>query len=290
MVSAPRRAPRVLFALAVAALVASTPAGAQQRGVVPLLAAAPATGRAQFSFPARDGVCGDGRGYIGVGRTTIGGASDVTIRDGRWARGAEPPCVPGPVRVVLSLRDRRVERLETYVGDTAAAPAGEGVTELGAADPVDASRWLLDLAARADEGRVAERAILPAVLAARAEPWPALLAIARDSATRSRATRTTAGFWLSRFAAAARDGRPNSLVTAEDAEDAEGDDGGERDVKGQAVFALTQLPRREGIPALLGVARDNRDPRVRAKAMFWLGQSADPRAYAFFEEVLSAGR
>lgn len=286
MMSAPRRAPRAPLAIALAALVVSTPAGAQQRAVAALIAAAPATGRAHFSFPARDGVCGDGRGYVAVGRMTFGATSDVTIRDGRWARGAEPPCVPGPVRVVLSLRDRRVERLETYVGDTAAAPRGEGVTELGAVDPVDASRWLLDLAARADEGRVAERAILPAVLAARAEPWPALLAIARDSATRRRATRTTAGFWLSRFAAAARDGRRNSLVTAQDAE---GDDAGERDVKGQAVFALTQLPRHEGTPALLEVARDNRDPVVRAKAMFWLGQSGDPRAYALFEEVL-AGR
>jgi hypothetical protein len=275
---------RVPLALA---LLAAAPAAAQERSVASLLAAAPATGRAQFAFPSRAGVCGDGRGYMDVGGTSVGETYVALDRHGASGRVAERPCVPGPVRVVLTLRDRRVERLRAYVGDTTAAPGDSGAAELGAADPVDAARWLLDLAARGDDGRVAERALLPAVLAARAEPWPALLAIARDSTGRPRSVRTTAVFWLARFAAAARDGRRNSLVTAEDAD---GGDDGARDVKGRAVFALTQLPHREGIPALLEVARDNRDPGVRAKAMFWLGQSGDPRAYAYFEEVLSGRR
>ena len=30
-----------------------------------------------------------------------------------------------------------------------------------------------------------------------------------------------------------------------------------------------------------------RDPEVRRRAMFWLGQSGDPRALAFFEELLA---
>ena len=34
------------------------------------------------------------------------------------------------------------------------------------------------------------------------------------------------------------------------------------------------------------LARTHRDPEVRKQAMFWLGQSNDPRALAFFEEVL----
>jgi hypothetical protein len=35
------------------------------------------------------------------------------------------------------------------------------------------------------------------------------------------------------------------------------------------------------------VARKNRNKEVRKDAMFWLGQSGDPRALAFFEEVLT---
>jgi len=46
------------------------------------------------------------------------------------------------------------------------------------------------------------------------------------------------------------------------------------------------LPKDEGVPLLIGLARTNRNPQVRKQAMFWLGQSKDPRALAFFEEVL----
>jgi hypothetical protein len=40
------------------------------------------------------------------------------------------------------------------------------------------------------------------------------------------------------------------------------------------------------VPLLIDTARRNRNPVVRKQAMFWLGQSNDPRALSFFEEVL----
>jgi HEAT repeat protein len=58
------------------------------------------------------------------------------------------------------------------------------------------------------------------------------------------------------------------------------------DVKKKAVFALSQLPKDDGVPKLIDVARTNRNAEVRKQAMFWLGQSNDPRALKFFEEVL----
>jgi hypothetical protein len=58
------------------------------------------------------------------------------------------------------------------------------------------------------------------------------------------------------------------------------------DVKRKAVFALTQLPGDGGIPKLIQVARTNRNPEVREQAIFWLGQSKDPRALDFIEEIL----
>ncbi len=61
----------------------------------------------------------------------------------------------------------------------------------------------------------------------------------------------------------------------------------ETDVKRQAVFALSQMPAEEGVPRLIAVARTNRNREVRKQAVFWLGQSRDPRALQFFEEVLS---
>ncbi len=59
------------------------------------------------------------------------------------------------------------------------------------------------------------------------------------------------------------------------------------EVKKKAVFALSQLPRDEGVPKLIEVARDQKNPEVRKQAFFWLGQSHDPRALAFIQEVLT---
>lgn len=61
----------------------------------------------------------------------------------------------------------------------------------------------------------------------------------------------------------------------------------EVEVKKKAVFGLSQLPDQEGVPLLIQVARANRNPAVRKQALFWLGQSKDPRALTFFEEVLA---
>ena len=61
----------------------------------------------------------------------------------------------------------------------------------------------------------------------------------------------------------------------------------DRDVREQAVFALSQRPHDEGVPALIRIAREKADPELRKKAIFWLGQSDDPRALALFEELLT---
>ena len=58
------------------------------------------------------------------------------------------------------------------------------------------------------------------------------------------------------------------------------------EVKKKAVFALSQMPKEEAVPKLMEVARTNRNPEVRKQAMYWLGQSHDPRAVKFFEEIL----
>ena len=59
------------------------------------------------------------------------------------------------------------------------------------------------------------------------------------------------------------------------------------EIKKKAVFALSQIPNGDGVPDLIRVATENKSREVRKQAMFWLGQSKDPRAIAFFEKVLS---
>jgi len=123
--------------------------------------------------------------------------------------------------------------------------------------------------------KIRERAITS--LAQSKEPEalnPVLRAAHEDKSAR---VRGQALFWLAQKA-----GRK----TAESAiADAIANDP-ETEVKKKAVFALTQMPASEGVPLLIQVARSNRNPEVRKQAMFWLGQSKDPRALSFFEEVL----
>ena len=53
----------------------------------------------------------------------------------------------------------------------------------------------------------------------------------------------------------------------------------------QAVFALSQLDG--GVDWLVRLLREARDADVRRQALFWLGQSDDPRAFAEIERVLA---
>jgi HEAT repeat protein len=52
------------------------------------------------------------------------------------------------------------------------------------------------------------------------------------------------------------------------------------------VFGLSQLPADEGVPLLIKVAREHRNRELRRDAIFWLGQSRDPRAFDFIVEIL----
>ncbi len=57
-------------------------------------------------------------------------------------------------------------------------------------------------------------------------------------------------------------------------------------VKRRAVAALQELPGGKGVPVLIRIARTTRDSDIRRQAMSILGQTKDPQAIAFFEQVL----
>jgi hypothetical protein len=226
--------------------------------------AAAGEGPILFSFSSRPELCGDGEHFVRIGRSSYMGSG------GNWRR----ECEPGPVQVRVTMRGGRAERVESWVG----APRARDGRSLGQVPAVDAARYLVALAARGD-GSAAGKAIAPAVFADSAVVWPALVAIARDSTGGRSAARKEASFWLSRLAGAVIAGHRGSLVE-------ENDDDDRDDVKVHAVFVLSQLPNREGIGPLLDVARSNAHASVRRSALFWLGQSDDPRAVTLFESLL----
>jgi hypothetical protein len=58
------------------------------------------------------------------------------------------------------------------------------------------------------------------------------------------------------------------------------------DVREQGVFALSQLD--DGVTHLLRILRESDERELRRQALFWLGQSEDPRALAELERLLVA--
>ncbi|HZL29419.1 MAG TPA: HEAT repeat domain-containing protein [Acidobacteriaceae bacterium] len=53
-----------------------------------------------------------------------------------------------------------------------------------------------------------------------------------------------------------------------------------------AVFALSRLPAEQAVPELIQVASTSKDAATRREAIFWLGQSKDPKALEYLEKVV----
>ena len=58
------------------------------------------------------------------------------------------------------------------------------------------------------------------------------------------------------------------------------------DLLREGIHSHSEIRQGAVVEMLIQVARSNRNREVRKQAMFWLGQSNDPRALEFFEEVL----
>jgi HEAT repeat protein len=61
---------------------------------------------------------------------------------------------------------------------------------------------------------------------------------------------------------------------------------GERELKEQILFVLSQQDDPAAVDRLLAVARKDSDPELRKKALFWLGQSDDPRAARALQDII----
>ena len=245
----------------------ATPARAQ--GLATKIAGA-ANGDVRMSFAARPDVCGDGVNNIRFGKRhrIQTDDDDVVFDDGDCA------CREGPVRVMFRISDHRVIKVRTWVGGKWRADGS--AVDLGVVSTRDAVAALIAIASdRRHSG--GENAIFPSTLADSVSVWPQLLKLARnDDAPHD--SRKQAVFWISQAASDSATAGLSSLAESESEDD---------EIRKQAVFALSQRPRDEGVPALIKVARSSGSAEVRRSALFWLGQSEDPRALALFEEILT---
>ena len=226
-----------------------------------------ADGAVQVLFPASPNVCGDGESFIRTwhGRNATYNGS-VNTRDGWYNR----PCVTGQGRVLVNVINGDVTRLSVYVGPV---PSFASNTRTINAPAADASAWLIELANRA-ESRVASRAIQALSYVDAPTPWPAVLRIAR-STDRPQDVRRSAITSLS-F------GVTEKLGLSDVDEHASDDD----EMRTQAVFVLSQHRKSESVPELIDLVRNAKHPAARKAAIFWLGQSGDPRAVDVFADLL----
>ena len=219
-------------------------------------------GVVRFTFRARAGVCGDGRSVRFGDR-----------HNAYW----EPDCGHGPVHVVVTREAGRTVEIETFVGGR--WRSGVPAEDFGRIGAIEASRYLLSLVQHALPG-VSRAAIMPAQLADSVEHWPALLDVARNASLPDE-VREAALFWV---------GQAASDKAVEGLEAVAGDERESMDLRERAVFALSQQRAADAVPALIRLAREHDDPRIRRRALFWLGQQDDPRVIALFEEILEGGQ
>jgi len=227
-------------------------------------------GKVRLEFAAKPDLCGNGN-YVSRGN------HNRTSWDSDYSDDVEyaDECMHSPVRLVLYKSGGQVTKIRTYVGGRWRPPVGT-VTNIGPVSTREATDYLMSLASTSNSG-MGHDAIFPMTLADSVEIWPGLMRLARDE-SRPNNIRTQSVFWLGQIAG---DAITKNLT------DLTGEAALDREVRKQAVFALSQRPQRDGVPALIQIARTNRDPEIRKTALFWLGQSRDPRALALFEEILS---
>jgi len=240
------------------------------------------------------GVCGDGREVVGFRNAMF--ARNIQSF-GKWS---STNCVPGPLRVTLTVADGQVARVRTQVGG--AWPATDGrVTDLGVVPSRDAPDYFFSLVPRLETAGGRDRLLLPAVLAEEGVVVLPLIALARDGA-RADETRRQAMMWLGMLGDDS--GRRALRAVIEDGDEA-------RKMRAHAIFALAhggetpdaefvwlrglyaRLPGDElkeailhgmtqdeerGSRWLVERARDEREAsKLRKSAFFWAGQSEATR-------------
>jgi HEAT repeats len=219
------------------------------------------------------------------GPAWVGYAVPVNSRDreaGCWASdGISGRTRVGPLKlegseaffILYRIAERGVQQIRVASPECPLDTGGLTLHWLTDVRPADSIAWLTTLATGDASRRLANTATMAIALHGDSLATERLIALARDGRTGD--LRGTALFWVAQRAG---DKAAGSITQA--LEDPE------TEVRKKAVFALSQLPKDEGVPKLIEVARNHRDAAVRRQAMFWLGQSHDPRALAFFEQVL----
>jgi hypothetical protein len=177
--------------------------------------------------------------------------------------------------VMFRIEEKQITRIRTYSQNCPLDAGGKAVhwfTNVAVNDSVSYMKTFMGPNATR---KLTDSAVTVISLTEGDLPLNELITLARDGATST--IKGNALFWLAQRAGQKAVGTITAAIENDP----------DTKVKEKAVFALSQLPKDEGVPLLIQQARTNKNPVVRKQAMFWLGQSKDPRALKFFQEILS---
>ena len=228
-------------------------------------------GTIRMVYAPRAGVCGDGMSWY---RLRAGGASYITgtFYNSSGGRDVEVTCNPGPVRVVVVRENGETRQIRTYVGGRWRADTG--VTDLGTVSAPEAARWLLSVAEQGTD-RIAGSALQAATLADSVDAGAALLRIVSD-AKRPNGVRSSAMNWLGEVAGDKVAARLDSIAY----------EPGDREMRKQAIMALSRRPAEEAVPSLLKMVESLPDRELRKTAVQALANTKDPRAIAWITRTV----
>lgn len=279
------RALGLTAAFLTAAVIATTPAAAQSAPSAPapgqIINAALETKRAADTLDRElDAARRRGTVWVGYSVPSIGGRHQTCVpfgADGVARVMLEPP---KEFSILIRLEAGTLSKIRTSTPECVIDAGGLPVIWLNGVRAEDSVRWFVStIGTVASQPNDRDRGLLDSALSALAwhagdDATKAVVSLAKNDARP--AVRSRSLFWLSQRASA------ETIATIRDA--VNGDP--EVEVKKKAVFALSQLPANQGVPLLIEVARTHPNREVRRQAMTWLGQSKDPRAVSFFEDVL----
>lgn len=217
--------------------------------------------------------------WIGYAQPMIAGNHEMCDywNDGRRISQSTDPIRLEPADfffVMFRVEEKQITRIRTYSANCPLDAGGKAVHWFNNVSVNDSISYMKTFMGPNATRKFNDSVVTVVALTEGQRPLDELISLARDGANAN--TKGNALFWLAQRAGAKAVGQITAAIENDP----------DTKVKEKAVFALSQLPKDEGVPLLIQQARTNKNPAVRKQAMFWLGQSKDARALRFFEEIL----
>jgi hypothetical protein len=216
-------------------------------------------GTVRLTYAARPGICGNGDEGV-----------SIMNHRGDNAYWGSRVCETGPVRVSIARADKQTVSVRKSVGGR--WPASSDVTDLGVVDAGEAARYLLSIAPSLG-GRNANESVVAAAIADLPTIAPELTRLVQNGDAPIE-IRKAALFWLSESDIPAADLAKLYDRAAPFA------------LREHWTFVLCQRHEDPTLDKLIDIARSDPDGEIRKRAMFWLGQSRDPKAIQFLHDIL----